>query len=122
MIDLLVDAFLMRYNYYMTVLLMLVGIYAMIAKTNMIKKFIGLNIFQTAIFLFYISIGDITGGTAPIIIPDPAAVYVNPLPHVLMLTGIVVAVSNTAVALALVIRIFDKYGSIDEAEIREGEV
>jgi multicomponent Na+:H+ antiporter subunit C len=95
----------------------------MIAKKNLIKKIIGANIFQTAIFLFYISLAEVKGGTAPILLhghgsPDAAAlnelIYVNPMPHVLILTAIVVAVSTTAVALALIIKIYQEYGSIEE--------
>ncbi|HIE32293.1 MAG TPA: NADH-quinone oxidoreductase subunit J [Methanosarcinales archaeon] len=112
-----------EYNYWIYVTLMMIGFYAMIAKKNLIKKIIGANIFQTAIFLFYISLGEVEGGTAPILVGghgEHAAevahevIYVNPLPHVLILTAIVVAVSTTAVALALVIRIYQEYGSIEE--------
>ena len=111
-----------KYNYWISIVLMLIGFYAMIAKDNLIKKIIGLNIFQTAIFLFYISLGDITGGTEPIVIEGQADVlYVNPLPHVLILTAIVVGVATTAVALALVIRMYETYGTIEESEIIEKE-
>jgi multicomponent Na+:H+ antiporter subunit C len=119
MIEEIITAIFLRYNYYMAVIIMLVGLYAMIAKSNLIKKIIGLNIFQTAIFLFYISTADVTGGTAPILVPGTDVVYVNPLPHTLMLTAIVVAVSTTAVAVALVIRIKETYGTIEEDEIIE---
>ncbi|MDN7024095.1 Na+/H+ antiporter subunit C [Methanoculleus sp. FWC-SCC1] len=119
MIEEIITAIFLRYNYYMAVIIMLVGLYAMIAKSNLIKKIIGLNIFQTAIFLFYISTADVVGGTAPILVPGTDAVYVNPLPHVLILTAIVVAVSTTAVALALVIRVYESYGTIEEDEIVE---
>jgi multicomponent Na+:H+ antiporter subunit C len=111
-----------KYNYWISIVLMLIGFYAMIAKDNLVKKIIGLNIFQTAIFLFYISLGDITGGTEPIVIEGQADVlYVNPLPHVLILTAIVVGVATTAVALALVIRMYEAYGTIEESEIIEKE-
>jgi multicomponent Na+:H+ antiporter subunit C len=119
MIEEIITAIFLRYNYYMAVIIMLVGLYAMIAKSNLIKKIIGLNIFQTAIFLFYISTADVIGGTAPIVVPGTDVVYVNPLPHTLMLTAIVVAVSITAVSLALVIRIKESYGTIEEDEIIE---
>lgn len=119
MIEDLVVAFLTRYNYYMAVIIMLIGLYAMIAKSNLIKKVIGLNIFQTAIYLFYISIADVKGGTAPILVPGTDVVYVNPLPHVLILTAIVVGVSITAVAYALAIRIYQSYGKIEEDELLE---
>ena len=111
-----------EYNYWIYVTLMMIGFYAMIAKKNLIKKIIGANIFQTAIFLFYVSLADVTGGTAPILVGhggehvEHAAdvIYTNPVPHCLILTAIVVAVSTTAVALALIIRIYNEYGSIEE--------
>ena len=111
-----------KYNYWISVLLMLIGFYAIIAKDNLIKKIIGLNIFQTAIFLFFISLGAVRGGTAPIVSEEMISkgyVYVNPLPHVLILTAIVVAVATTAVALSLIIRINEEYGTIEESEILE---
>ncbi len=117
MIEDLLIAVISRYNYYMAVIIMLIGVYAMIAKSNLVKKIIGLNIFQTAIFLFYISIADVRGGTAPILVEGTDAVYVNPLPHVLILTAIVVAVSTTAVALSIAIRIQEEYGSIEEDDL-----
>jgi multicomponent Na+:H+ antiporter subunit C len=111
---------LTRYNYWMAIILMLIGLYALIAKQNLIKKIIGLNIFQTAIFLFYISFADVAGGTAPIYLPDgTGALYVNPVPHVLMLTAIVVGVSTTAVALSLIARIYQEYQVMDEDELLE---
>ena len=105
-----------KYNYWIYFALMMVGFYAMIAKENLIKKIVGMNIFQTAVFLFYVSIAKVDGGTAPIewALGGP---YDNPLPHTLMLTGIVVSVSTTAVALALVIKIFKAYGTIEEDKI-----
>ena len=118
------DIILAKYNYWVSIILMLIGFYAMIAKGNLIKKVIGLSIFQTAIFLFYISLGDITGGTEPIVseeIISKGYVYVNPLPHVLILTAIVVAVATLAVALALVISMYEEYGTIEEEEIIEKE-
>jgi multicomponent Na+:H+ antiporter subunit C len=111
-----------KYNYWISIILMLIGFYAMIAKDNLIKKIIGLNIFQTAIFLFFISLGVVKGGTAPIVDEEMVSkgyVYVNPLPHVLILTAIVVAVSTTAVALSLIIRMYEEYGTIQEEEIIE---
>ncbi|MEA3294655.1 MAG: cation:proton antiporter subunit C [Euryarchaeota archaeon] len=107
-----------EFNYWIYVTLMMIGFYAMIAKKNLIKKVIGANIFQTAIFLFYISLAEVEGGTAPILMHghDGAheVIFVNPLPHVLILTAIVVSVSTTAVALALIIKIYQVYGSIEE--------
>jgi multicomponent Na+:H+ antiporter subunit C len=121
MIEWLIEEVFDKYNYWISIVLMLVGFYAMIAKDNLVKKIIGLNIFQTAIFLFYISLGDITGGTEPIVIEGHEVLYVNPLPHVLILTAIVVGVATTAVALALVIRMYEAYGTIEETEIIEKE-
>lgn len=105
-----------KYDYWIYITLMMIGFYAMIAKSNLIKKIIGMNIFQTAIFLFYISIAKVKDGTAPILW-DKAIAYDNPLPHVLILTAIVVSVSTTAVAIALVIKINKEFGSIEEEEI-----
>ena len=116
----MIDLILAKYNYWTFIILMLIGFYAMIAKENLIKKVIGLSIFQTAIFLFYISLGDVIGGTAPIVsdeIISKGYIYVNPLPHVLILTAIVVAVATLAVALALIIRMYEEYGTIEEEEI-----
>lgn len=107
-----------KYNYWIYITLMMIGFYAMIAKGNLIKKIVGMNIFQTAIFLFYISTAKVEGGTAPILW-DKAVRYDNPLPHVLILTAIVVSVSTTAVALALVIRIYRAYGTMEEDIILE---
>jgi len=122
------DEILAKYNYWIYILLMMIGLYAMIAKRNLVKKIIGMNIFQTAIILFYISIGAKRGATIPILehgaghsgAPgvDPAA-YVNPLPHVLMLTAIVVSVATLGVALSLVLRIYRRYGTLEEDEILE---
>lgn len=109
----MIDVILAKYHYWIYILLMMVGFYAMIAKPNLIKKIIGMNIFQTAVFLFYISLAKVDGGTAPIVW-DQALQYDNPLPHVLILTAIVVSVSVTAVALGLIIRIKAAYGSIEE--------
>jgi len=123
----IIEEFLAKYNYWVAIILILIGLYAMIAKDNLIKKIIGLSIFQTAIFLFYISLADIgplPRGTAPIVseeIIHMGYVYVNPLPHVLILTAIVVAVATTAVALGLVIRMYEEYGTIEESEIIEKE-
>ncbi|MBA7528466.1 Na(+)/H(+) antiporter subunit C1 [subsurface metagenome] len=124
MMEWLIAEIFAKYNYWVSIVLMLIGFYAMIAKGNLIKKVIGLNIFQTAIFLFFISLADIRGGTEPIVseeIIHMGYVYVNPLPHVLILTAIVVAVATTAVALALVIRMYEEYGTIEEEEIIEKE-
>lgn len=105
-----------KYNYWISITLMMIGFFIMITQENLIKKIIGMNIFQTAVFLFYISIAKIKTGTAPILW-EKAVLYDNPLPHVLILTAIVVAVSTTAVALALVIKIYKEYGTIEEENI-----
>ena len=105
-------------NYWAAIVLAMIGLYAVIAPSNLIKKLIGLGIFQSAIFLIYITIGKVEGGTAPII--DAAyGVYSNPLPHVLILTAIVVAVSTLAVGLALTVAIKQAYGTVEEDEIDE---
>jgi multicomponent Na+:H+ antiporter subunit C len=106
------------YNYWIFIFLMMVGFYILISRRNLVKKILGLNIFQTSVFIFYISLGKITGGTAPILVEgESEVVYSNPLPHVLILTAIVVGVSTTAVALSLVVRIKEAYGTIEGAEI-----
>lgn len=104
------------YNYWIVVVLMMIGFYVVIAHENLVKKLIGLSIFQTAVFFLYISIGKITGGTAPIY-DENWQLYSNPLPHVLILTAIVVGISTTALGLSLVIRINEAYGSVEEDEI-----
>ena len=107
-----------HYNYVITIFLMMAGLYIVIARGNMVKKLVGLSIFQTSVYLLYIEPGKIIGGTAPII--DPAfTVYSNPLPHVLILTAIVVGVATLALGLALVVRINEAYGTIEEDEIFE---
>jgi multicomponent Na+:H+ antiporter subunit C len=106
------------YNYWVFIFLMMVGFYILISRRNLVKKILGLNIFQTSVFIFYISMGKITGGTAPILMEGGGeVVYSNPLPHVLILTAIVVGVSTTAVALSLVVRIKEAYGTIEGDEI-----
>lgn len=110
------ETFVESYNYLVTVFLMVAGLYVVIARGNMIKKLIGLSLFQTSVYLLYIAPGKIDGGTAPIL--DAAyTVYSNPLPHVLILTAIVVGVATLALGLALVVRIHEAYGTIDEDEI-----
>ncbi len=108
------------YNYWVVVVLMMIGLYVVVASGNLIKKIVGLNIFQTSVFILYISIGKLKGGTAPILMEDPAS-YSNPLPHVLILTAIVVGVATTALGLALAVRIYGAYGTIEEDEIEEQE-
>ncbi len=107
-----------HYNHWITIFLMVAGLYTVIAKDNMIKKLVGLSLFQTSVYLLYLSPGKILGGTAPIL--DPAhSSYSNPLPHVLILTAIVVGVATIALGLALVVRINEEYGTIEEDEIFE---
>jgi multicomponent Na+:H+ antiporter subunit C len=105
-----------HYNQWITMFLMVAGLYIVVARGNMLKKLVGLAIFQTSVYLLYISPGKILGGTAPIVAPE-FTVYSNPLPHVLILTAIVVGVATLALGLALVVRIKEAYGTIDEDEI-----
>jgi multicomponent Na+:H+ antiporter subunit C len=116
----LLKAFADHYSYVVTIFLMVAGLYIVIARGNLIKKLIGLSLFQTSVYLLYIEPGKIIGGTAPII--DPAfRVYSNPLPHVLILTAIVVGVATLALGLALVVRIHEAYGTIEEDAILDQE-
>ncbi|PCJ71424.1 MAG: Na+/H+ antiporter subunit C [Rhodobiaceae bacterium] len=109
--------FVGHYNYWMTIVLMMIGLYIVVSRGNLVKKIIGLNVFQTSVFMLYISMGKIFGGTAPILTDNPDEVYSNPLPHVLILTAIVVGIATTALGLALVIRIREQYDTIEEDEI-----
>ena len=124
-----------KYNFWIAILIVIIGLTACIVKENLVKKLIGLSIFQTAFFLWVVSLGDVgrnvltTWGlktaTPPILWQEAAEkgyIYANPLPHVLMLTGIVVSAATTAVALAIVIRIYQKYGTIEEDEIIQKEM
>lgn len=108
------------FNYWVAVVLIMTGLYVVVSHTNLMKKVLGLNIFQAAVFILYISVGKHAGGTAPIL-DDRFAAYANPLPHVLILTAIVVGVATTALALALVVRIHRAYGTIEEGEIDQRE-
>jgi multicomponent Na+:H+ antiporter subunit C len=113
----MIDVIVNNYDYFLIVLIMVIGLYAMITKHNLVKKLVGMNIFQTGIFIFYIEGARKMGGTVPIIdenLGTGAALYINPLPHVLILTGIVVGISLTGVALAFIITIYRKYGSLDD--------
>ena len=107
-----------HYNYWIVILLMMIGFYTVISRGNLIKKIAGLNIFQTSVFLLYISIGNVSEATTPII-AEGFNQYSNPLPHVLILTAIVVGVSTTALGLGIVVRIKEEYGTIEEHEIQE---
>ena len=126
----IVSTLVANYNYWIYITLMMIGLYAIIAKNNLVKKIVGMNIFQTAIILFYVSIGAKRGATIPILEHGHggdghdagthifhAVDYINPLPHVLMLTAIVVGVATTGVALALLLRIYKTYGTVDEEEV-----
>ncbi len=123
--DMLQEILVARANYWAYIVLIMIGLYAIIVKNNLVKKVVGLNILQTAVILFYISIGAKRDATIPIIehghdslhTAVAAADYINPLPHVLMLTAIVVAVATFGVALALVIKLYGQYGTLEEDEI-----
>jgi len=106
------------YNYWVVIALMMAGLYILMARYNLVKKIMGLGLFQTSIFYLYIIISKVEGGTAPIFYSDEAVVYSNPLPHVLILTAIVVGVATSAVALALIVRIHETFGTIEEDEIK----
>ena len=107
-----------HFNYWAVVFLMMTGFYVVISRGNLIKKIIGLNIFQTSVFLLYITMGKVKGGTAPMQI-DGVEVYSTPLPQVLILTAIVVGNATTSLGFALVVRIFRAYGTIEEDDIQE---
>ncbi len=124
--DAILDEIIAKYNYWIYVVLMMIGFYAMIGKNNLVKKLLGMNIFQTAIILMFISSGVKKGGLIPVLDKQAAlehgvnsALINNPVPHVLMLTAIVVSVSVTGVALALMQRIYRRYGTLEENEILE---
>ena len=105
------------WNYWIVFILMMIGLFIVIGRKNFLKKIVGLTIFQTSVFLLYITFGKITGGIAPILTSSNSSIYSNPLPHVLILTAIVVGVATTALGLALVVRIHSTYGSIEEDDI-----
>ena len=109
------------FNYWVVVFLMMAGFYVVISQGNLVKKLVGLSLFQTSVFIFYISMGKISGGSAPILV-EGITTYSNPLPHVLILTAIVVGVATTAVGLSLVIRIYESYGTVEEDEIHEQDL
>lgn len=110
-----------QYNYWIFAILMSLGIYIAMSRGNLVKKVVGLNIFQASGFLLYISSGKIWGGTAPILVDGKEFTFSNPLPHVLILTAIVVGVATTAIGLALVVRIKEAFGSVEEDEILEAQ-
>ena len=106
------------YNYWIVIFLMMTGFYVVISSGNLVKKIVGLSLFQASVFILYISLGKIAGGTAPIL-REGISLYSNPLPHVLILTAIVVGVSTTALGLALVVRIKEAYDTVEENEIHQ---
>ena len=105
------------WNYLIVICLMMGGLFIVISHNNLVKKLVGLAIFQTSVFLFYITVGKMAGGTAPILLDSADVAYSNPLPHVLILTAIVVGVATTALGLALVLRIHAAFGSIEDDEV-----
>lgn len=107
-----------HFNYWVVIVLMMMGFYIVISDSNLVKKIIGLNVFQTSVFVLFISMSKVKGGTAPIL-TEEASLYSNPLPHVLILTAIVVGVSTSALGLALISRIHRAYGTVDETLIHE---
>ena len=109
------------FNYWIVVVLMMTGFFILISRGNLIKKIVGLNIFQASVFILYISMGKVDEGTAPIL-DDRFSLYSNPLPHVLILTAIVVGVATSALGLALAVRIREAYGTVEEDEIQSQEV
>lgn len=112
----LLETIATHYNYFITIFLMVAGLYIVIARGNLIKKLVGLSLFQTSVYLLYLTPAKIIGGTAPIY--DPSfETYSNPLPHVLILTAIVVGVATLALGLALVVRIHEAYGTVEEDDI-----
>ena len=111
------------YHYWVFAVLLMIGFYAVVAKVNLVKKLIGLSVFQAAVFLLFISAGKVDGGTAPIVLGgDWDAVFSNPLPQVLILTAIVVGVATTAVGLALVVRIHEAYGTVEEDKFHTADL
>lgn len=106
------------WNYWAAIVLMMVGLYTLISRRNLVKKLMGLNLFQVSVIMFYVSMGKVDGGTAPIL-KEGAVItdYSNPVPHVLMLTAIVVGVATTALGLSLVVRIREAYGTVEENEL-----
>jgi multicomponent Na+:H+ antiporter subunit C len=112
-----------HYAYWFTIALLIIGLYGMMMKKNLVKKLIGMTIFQVSVIIFYVSSAVKWGGTVPILDPALGAAdttkYINPLPHTLMLTAIVVGVATTGVAFALVISIFKRYNTLDETVLLE---
>ena len=118
----MIDQIFGVWNYWIVFILMMIGLYIVISKKSLLKKIVGLALFQTSVFLLYITFGKIAGGTAPILTDNVNQIYSNPLPHVLILTAIVVGVATTALGLALTVRINKAYGSINEDEISSSDL
>ena len=118
----MVDQIFGVWNYWIVFILMMIGLYIVISKKSLLKKIVGLAIFQTSVFLLYITFGKIAGGTAPILTDNVNEIYSNPLPHVLILTAIVVGVATTALGLALTVRINKAYKTINEDEISASDL
>ena len=119
-----VELFTHRYTYLLFAILLAIGLYMIIASPNLVKKVIGLNLFQTAVFLLFVSTAYVAGGSVPVVPADTAgpgegALYASPLPHVIVLTAIVVGVALTAAALALIVRIYAEYGTLREDTLKE---
>ncbi len=111
------DLIFSHWSYFLIIILMMLGFYAVMTRGNMVKKMVGLNIFQTSVFMLYIAMGKVGGGTPPILTGHPDTIYSNPLPHVLILTAIVVGVATTAVGYALIIRIYENFDSIEDDDV-----
>lgn len=114
-----IEMILNNINYIGAVALFLIGLRIVVLHSNLIKRIMGINIMGTGVFLFFVAIGNVDGGSVPIVGGDPAAVFINPLPSVFILTGIVVVVSITVYSLSLVIRIYENYNTLDQKEIAQ---
>ena len=117
----MIEMFATRYSYILFAALLVLGLYMVVASSNLVKKVIGLNLFQTGIFLFFVTTAFVDGGSSPIVPAESGAgeVFASPLGQVIVLTAIVVGVALTAVALALIIRIYNEYGTLNEDTLRE---
>ena len=112
---------LQNVDYAAFVALFCIGLYVVLARSNLVKKLLGLNIMETAVFAFIVTSGMVDDGTAPILGNGVAGPFASPLPHALILTGIVVAVSITALALALIVEIHRQCGTIEADELKGAE-
>lgn len=115
-----IEKLMVNYPYFVAVILFMIGVLTVLTRTNLFKKLIGINIMQSGIFIMFVAGGNIRNGAVPILDPgNPKPLYINPLPSALMLTGIVVSVSVTAFALALIMRLYKSYGTVDARKIAE---